>query len=85
MVKTEQLSKHYGKLIALDSLSLEVPHGEILVLVGPNGAGKTTALKLLVGLLSPTTGRVTISGFDVHRHPVEAKRLISLMPDQPVL
>ena len=83
MVHVEHLSKHYGKLVALDGFSIEVPRGEILALVGPNGAGKTTALKLMVGLLSPTTGRVSIAGFDVHRQPLEAKRFLSFIPDQP--
>ncbi|MBI3319976.1 MAG: ABC transporter ATP-binding protein [Candidatus Omnitrophica bacterium] len=85
MVRTERLAKQYGKLIALEEFSLEVPRGEILALVGPNGAGKTTALKLMVGLLTPTTGRVLIGGYDVHRQPLEVKRLLSFVPDQPFL
>lgn len=85
MVTIERLTKHYGALVALDGLSLEVPPGEILAFVGPNGAGKTTALKVMVGLLSPTAGRVLIGGHDVHRQPLEAKRLLSFLPDQPFL
>ena len=84
-VVTEGLTKHYGQLAALDGLSLQVPAGEILAVVGPNGAGKTTALKLMVGLVAPTSGRAIIAGQDVHQHPVEAKRALSFIPDQPVL
>jgi ABC-2 type transport system ATP-binding protein len=85
MVKTEGLTKHYGKLVALEDFSIEVPRGEILALVGPNGAGKTTALKLMVGLLSPTRGQTWIGNFDVQHQSLEAKRLLSFIPDQPFL
>ena len=83
MVQVERLTKRYGSVTALEALSLEVLPGEVLALVGPNGAGKTTALKLLVGLLHPTDGRVLIGGMDVHQRPLEAKRLLSFIPDQP--
>jgi len=84
-VKTERLTKRYGTVVALSELSFEVSQGEILALVGPNGAGKTTALKLLVGLLAPTAGRVFIGGIDIHERPLEAKRSVSFIPDQPFL
>ena len=85
MIKAANLSKRYGALEALREFSLEVPGGEILALVGPNGAGKTTALKLLVGLLSPTTGDVWLDGHHVVRQPLEAKRILAFLPDQPFL
>jgi ABC-2 type transport system ATP-binding protein len=85
MVQVEHLTKRYGLLTALDDLSLDVPRGEILALVGPNGAGKTTALKLMVGLMSPTKGRVMIAGLDAHRQPLEVKRLLGFIPDQAFL
>ena len=85
MIKTIGLTKRYGQLTALHELSLDVPPGEILALVGPNGAGKTTALNLLVGLLTPTSGSVRIGGYDVLRQPLEAKRILAFLPDQPFL
>ena len=85
MLETEGLVKQYGPLVALAPLSLRVPPGQVVALVGPNGAGKTTALKLMAGLLSPTRGRVLIGGFDVQRQPLDAKRLLSFIPDQPFL
>jgi ABC-2 type transport system ATP-binding protein len=85
IVQIEGLTKRYGSQVGLDALSLTVGQGEILALVGPNGAGKTTALKLMVGLLSPTAGSVRVGGFEVERQPLEAKRLVSFVPDQPFL
>jgi ABC-2 type transport system ATP-binding protein len=85
MIETERLSKRYGPVTALTEFSLTVQRGEIVALVGPNGAGKTTALKLIVGLLLPTEGRVRVAGFDVHRQSLEVKRLVAFLPDQPFL
>ena len=85
MVHADRLTKSYGSLVALQDFSLDVARGEILALVGPNGAGKTTALKLMVGLLAPTSGRVSVGGFDVHRQALDAKRLLAFLPDQPFL
>ncbi len=85
MIRVVGLTKRYGEMIALQDFSLEVPRGEILALVGPNGAGKTTALKLLVGLLTPTSGTVELGGYDVRREPLSAKRLLAFLPDQPFL
>ncbi|MDP3703296.1 MAG: ABC transporter ATP-binding protein [Candidatus Omnitrophota bacterium] len=85
MVQSQHLTKTFGSLVALNDVSLDVPEGEILALVGPNGAGKTTALKLLVGLLTPTAGSVRIDGFDVIRDHLEVKRRLAFLPDQPFL
>lgn len=85
MIRAQQLTKRYGTLEALRDFSLTVPRGEILALVGPNGAGKTTALKLLVGLLTPTAGDAWLGGFHVLREPLEAKRITAFLPDQPFL
>lgn len=85
MVQSQHLTKTFGSLVALNDFSLDVPEGEILALVGPNGAGKTTALKLLVGLLTPTAGSVRIDGLDVIRDHLEVKRRLAFLPDQPFL
>ncbi|HET7231322.1 MAG TPA: ABC transporter ATP-binding protein [Longimicrobium sp.] len=78
-------SKHYGDRLAVDSLTFSVPPGEIVGLVGPNGAGKTTTLRALAGIHAPSSGVVRVAGFDVVRQPVEAKRRLALVPDEPSL
>ena len=83
-VRFEGASKRYGSLLALHPLDLAIEKGALFALVGPNGAGKTTALSLLTGLLSPTSGRVLVSGLDVASKPVEAKRRIGFVPDRPL-
>ena len=85
MIKAIGLTKRYGDVEALRDFSLEVPRGEIMALVGPNGAGKTTALKLIVGLLTPTRGEIWVGGYDVYRQPLDAKRILGFVPDQPFL
>ena len=77
----EGVSKVFGTVRALESLDLEVRRGEVLGLLGPNGAGKTTALRILCGLLEPSSGRATVGGFDVARNPLEAKRRFAFVPD----
>jgi ABC-2 type transport system ATP-binding protein len=81
----EDLSKRYEDLIAVDHLNLEVPRGEFLAFLGPNGAGKTTTIKMLTGLIRPTSGRAMVAGYDVQQNPVEAKRRIGYIPDHPYL
>lgn len=85
MIRADGLRKLYGRVVALEELSLSVSRGEILALVGHNGAGKTTALRLLVGLLRPTAGRVEIGGHDVQQEPLAVKRITAFLPDQPFL
>jgi ABC-2 type transport system ATP-binding protein len=81
VVETRGLTKRYGKLVALDGLTLSVGRGQILGFIGPNGAGKTTAIKILVGLARPTSGTATVAGIDCVARPRELKRLIGYMPD----
>ena len=78
-------SKRYGNVAAVTGLTLDVPAGEILGLVGPNGAGKTTTLRALAGILRPTEGTLSIAGFDLAVQPVEAKRRLAFIPDEPHL
>jgi ABC-2 type transport system ATP-binding protein len=82
MIVVEHLSKHYGKIIALDDLTLQISAGEIFGLLGPNGAGKTTLIKILTGLSRLTKGSAVIAGFDVVRQPLEVKRLIGVSPQE---
>jgi len=85
MIRTEHLGKAFGGKAAVDGLTLTVAPGEFFCFLGPNGAGKTTTIKLLTGLLRPTSGRALIGGFDIVAQPVEAKRLLGFIPDQPFL
>jgi ABC-2 type transport system ATP-binding protein len=85
MIELERVTKRFGELEAVRELSLRVERGEVFALLGPNGAGKTTTVKLIAGLLRPTAGVVRVSGFDVAREPLEVKRRLSYVPDQPYL
>ena len=84
-IKVENLTKTFGSLNAVQDLNLEIAPGEFFAFLGPNAAGKTTTIKMLVGLLKPTSGRALLGGFDIQRNPVEAKRMISYVPDFPFL
>ena len=81
MIEIDQLSMRYGDLLALDNLNLRIEPGEFFAFLGPNAAGKTTTIKLLTGLLSPTSGTATICGYDIQKNPLEAKRRIGYIPD----
>jgi ABC-2 type transport system ATP-binding protein len=85
VIELERVTKRFGRLEAVRDLSLRVERGELFAFLGPNGAGKTTTVKLIAGLLRPTAGVVRVSGFDVLREPVEVKRRLSYVPDQPYL
>lgn len=80
-IETRELSKRYGRTLALDRLNLEVPAGSIYGFIGPNGAGKTTTLRLLAGLLEPTRGDVELMGERLDRGGRKAQRLVGYMPD----
>jgi ABC-2 type transport system ATP-binding protein len=84
-ILVRNFSKRYGSVAAVKSLNLDVPAGEILGLVGPNGAGKTTTLRALAGILRPTAGTLSIAGYDLAIAPVEAKRRLAFIPDEPHL
>lgn len=82
VVVTENLTKKYGEFTALDRLSITVHRGQILGFIGHNGAGKTTAIRILVGLARPTSGRATIAGADCVKQARKVKRLVGYMPDR---
>ena len=83
ILETNQLSRYYGQFRALAETNLALQSGEIVVLAGPNGAGKSTLLLCLSGLLRPTSGRVTVEGFDLYTQEVEAKGRLAFVPDVP--
>jgi ABC-2 type transport system ATP-binding protein len=85
MIRTEHLTKTYASLTAVNDLNLAIAQGEFFAFLGPNGAGKTTTIKLLTGLLKPTSGRALICGYDIQTQPVEARKVISFVPDFPFL
>lgn len=81
MITVEHLTKHYGRVAAVNDISFEVPKGEILGFLGPNGAGKTTTMRILTGYMPPTSGRATVAGFDVFHQSLEARRHIGYLPE----
>ncbi|OHB74005.1 MAG: hypothetical protein A2W17_02585 [Planctomycetes bacterium RBG_16_41_13] len=85
MISLKNVTKKFGNAAAVNSLSLEVKSGEIFAFLGPNGAGKTTTIKMIVGLLNPTEGEITVGGFNISNHYLEAKRIMSYIPDEPFL
>lgn len=80
VIRTYELTKHYGRTVAVESLDLEVPAGLVFGYLGPNGAGKTTTIRLLVGLLRPTGGRAEVLGIDVVRDPDGVQALVGYLP-----
>src|SRR5438067_10890040 len=84
-ITVDHLKREYGDFTAVDGLSFDVASGEIVGLIGPNGAGKTTTLRSLAGILRPTSGTVSIDGHDIVADPLEAKRRLAFMPDEPHL
>ncbi len=85
MIELDQLVKKFGDLVAVNDVSLQIGRGEFFALLGPNAAGKTTMMKLLTGLIRPTSGRARICGFDVQTQPLEARRRLAYVPDFPFL
>lgn len=85
MVRAEGLTKSFGSKEVVRGVDLVVPRGSLYGFLGPNGAGKTTTIRMLAGLVRPTGGRVEVAGVDVVRDPLEAKRRIGLVPDEPRL
>jgi ABC-2 type transport system ATP-binding protein len=85
MIEVSHLVKSYRELKAVQDVSFRVEKGEILGFLGPNGAGKTTTMRMITGVLPPTSGSVKVAGFDVFEHPMEVKRRIGYLPETPPL
>jgi ABC-2 type transport system ATP-binding protein len=83
VIRLTDLTKRYGKFTAVDGITLEVPRGELFGLLGPNGAGKTTTMRMIAGILQPTSGSVLVGGVDMLARPLEAKARIGFIPDRP--
>jgi ABC-2 type transport system ATP-binding protein len=85
MIEIASLSKRYGSFTAVRSLDLMVPGGELFGFLGPNGAGKTTTMRMIAGILQPTSGSVKIAGHDLRADPLAAKRALGFIPDRPFI
>ncbi|CAA9296066.1 MAG: ABC transporter involved in cytochrome c biogenesis, ATPase component CcmA [uncultured Gemmatimonadaceae bacterium] len=85
VITISSLTKRYGRFTAVDAIDLHVPRGELFGFLGPNGAGKTTTLRMIAGILRPTSGTVHISGIDMAERPREAKTKLGFIPDRPFI
>lgn len=85
MITLDRVTKRYGSFTAVDSVSLAIPAGGIFAFLGVNGAGKTTTIRMMTGILKPTSGSITVGGFDIVEQPIEAKSIIGYVPDRPNL
>ena len=85
MIKVESLTKKYDNTTAIADVTFTVEKGEVLGFLGPNGAGKTTAMRAITGFVPPTAGRITVDGFDVFEQPLEVRRRIGYLPENPPL
>jgi ABC-2 type transport system ATP-binding protein len=83
MIEVETLTKRYRELVAVDGLSFRVEKGEVIGFLGPNGAGKSTTMRILTGFLPATSGTARVAGFDVFEQPLEVKRRIGYLPENP--
>jgi ABC-2 type transport system ATP-binding protein len=83
MIEVQNLSKSYGDIHAIKSLTFKVNKGEVVGFLGPNGAGKSTTMKIMTGFMAPTSGKAIIAGFDVFENPIEVKKRIGYLPETP--
>ena len=81
MIEVKNVTKEYGKTIAVEDISFTIRDGEIVGLLGPNGAGKSTTMNILTGFIEPTSGEIIIDGIDMLKRPKKAKKLIGYMPE----
>ena len=82
VVKLEEVSKRFGPVLAVDRLSLDIYRGEVFGLLGPNGAGKTTTVRMICGLLRPSSGRITVLGYEMPREALKARKHIGILPQE---
>jgi ABC-2 type transport system ATP-binding protein len=85
LIQARELTRKFSAFTAVDSLTFDAPSGQIYGLLGPNGSGKSTTMRMLLGLLKPTSGTARIWGYDIRKESVEAKRLMGYVPEEPVL
>src|SRR3954468_18785837 len=85
MIELKNLTKKYGSFTAVDSIDLSVPDGELFGFLGPNGAGKTTTLRMIAGILQPTSGIIHLAGIDLDKDPLAAKSKLGFIPDRPFI
>jgi ABC-2 type transport system ATP-binding protein len=85
VIELFNLVKRFGDLVAVNRINLTVSRGEFFAVLGPNAAGKTTTIRILAGLIKPTSGAARVAGFDVQRDPLEARRRLAYVPDFPFL
>lgn len=85
LILAQNLRKVFNQTVAVSGVDLTVQGGEIFGFLGPNGAGKTTTIKMLIGLLRPSSGNAYIGGFDIHANPIPAKAILGYVPDEPAL
>ena len=85
MIELRSLTKRYGSFTAVNGVDLDVPRGELFGFLGPNGAGKTTTLRMIAGILRPSSGTVRIADVDLAANPVAAKQKLGFIPDRPFI
>src|SRR5678815_6058598 len=85
MIELRALTKRYGTFTAVNNIDLTVPRGELFGFLGPNGAGKTTTLRMIAGILRPTSGTVHVGGIDIVANPIAAKSKLGFIPDRPFI
>lgn len=85
MIELRSLTKNYGSFTAVDCIDLTVPEGELFGFLGPNGAGKTTTLRMIAGILQPTSGTIHLAGIDLDKDPLAAKSKLGFIPDRPFI
>jgi len=81
MIKIRHLSKEFGRQMAVREIDLDIPAGQLVGLLGPNGAGKSTTIKMLIGMLMPTSGTAEVGGFDVINDPLSVKKITGYVPE----